>query len=262
MRIMGVDVQGVLVMVAAGLLSTMPVSAQPKPAGPPPYVASIRPAGGAPGGFQITPGLFRAGDVTARLLIAIGYGLQPWQITGGPGWLDTDRFDVEARLESDADQGSEGMMIKAMLADRFHLVLHPDTGDASIYALEVAANGPNQLNLKRSEVSEKLSMDFRAASLEGKAAPIGLFASLIATRLGRNVIDRTNLTGRYDIHLKWTPDAPASAPAGAAALAEPIDSSGPSLFTAIQEQLGLRLRPVRGPSGFLVVDHMEKPSAN
>jgi uncharacterized protein (TIGR03435 family) len=237
--------------------------AQPKPEIAPHYVASIRPASGAPGGFWITPGLFRAGNVTPRFLIAIAWGLQTWQITGGPGWLDADRFDVEARLEnSSADKGREGEMIKALLADRFLLVLHPDTGDASIYALEVGPNGPNPLNLKPSEPSEKLSMDFRAASLNGTATPLGLFASLIATRLGRNVIDQTRLAGTYDIHLKWTPDAGISPPSGPATLPEPMDSSGPSLLTAIQEQLGLRLRSVRGPSGFLVVDRMERPSAN
>lgn len=247
----------------AGSLSSMPMSAQPKPGISPSYVASIRPASGAGGGFRITPGLFRASNVTARFLIAIAYGLQPWQIIGGLGWLDTDRFDVEARLENDRDaKGDEGAMIKALLADRFRLVLHPDTGDASVYALEVGANGPDRLNLKPSEASEKRSMDFRAASLDGTAVPLGLFASLIATRLGRNVIDRTNLAGQYDIHLKWTPDAPISPPSGPAALPERIDSSGPSLFTAIQEQLGLRLRSSRGPSGFLVVDRMERPSAN
>lgn len=247
----------------AGSLSTMPLFAQPTPDIPPSYVASIRPASGAPGGFWITPGHFRASNVTARFLIAIAYGLQPWQIAGGLGWLDADRFDIEARLESDpSDKGGEGSMIKALLADRFQLVLHTDTGDATIYALEVGANGPNLPNLKPSAASEKRSMDFRAASLDGTAVPLGLFASLIATRLSRNVIDRTNLAGEYDIHLKWTPDAPTITPSGTAELTQPIDSSGPSLLTAIQEQLGLRLRSTRGPSGFLVVDRMEKPSAN
>ncbi len=247
----------------AGPLNVPLYAQDPKPESSPSYVASIRPASGAPGGFWITPGGFRASNVTARFLIAIAYGLQPWQITGGLGWLDSDLFDVEARLESDsADKGGEGPMIKALLEERFRLVLHRDTGDASIYALEVGSNGPNQLNLKPSEVSEKRSMDFRAASLDGTAVPLGLFVSLIATRLSRNVIDRTSLAGEYDIHLKWTPDALITSTSGPAELPGSIDSSGPSLFTAIQEQLGLRLRSVRGPSGFLVVDRMEKPSAN
>ncbi len=104
----------ILVLVVVSL-SSMPMSSQSKPAVSPSYVASVRPASGAPGGFWITPGLFRASNVTARFLIAIGYGLQPWQITGGPGWLDTERFDVDARLESEpADKGLEGPMIKAL----------------------------------------------------------------------------------------------------------------------------------------------------
>ncbi|HEY4088542.1 MAG TPA: TIGR03435 family protein [Bryobacteraceae bacterium] len=237
--------------------------AQPTPEIAPHYVASIRPASGAPGGFWITSGLFRASNVTARFLVAVAYGLQPWLITGGPGWIDSDHFDVEARLEnSSADKDRESAMIKALLTDRFRLELHPDTGDASIYALEIGANGPGGLKLKPSEASEKLSMDFRAASLDGTAVPLGLFASLIATRLGRNVVDRTDLSGKYDIHLKWTPDAVISPPSESGAVPAPMDSSGPSLLTAIQEQLGLRLRSIRGPSGFLVVDRMEKPSAN
>lgn len=257
------NLRAILTLAWVAFVAAIPLSAQPKLDIPPSYVASIRPAGGEPGGFWITPGLFRAGNVTARFLIAIAYGLQPWQITGGPGWLDADRFDVEARLESDpANKGREGQMIKALLADRFRLVLHKDTSDASVYALEVGANGPNGLNLKPSDASEKRSMDFRAASMDGTSVTLGLFASLIATRLGRNVIDRTNLTGQYDIHLKWTPDAPPTQPSGPGEIPQPIDSSGPSIFTAIQEQLGLRLRSVRGPSGFLVVDRMERPSEN
>ncbi len=201
---------GLLALVCVtGSFSTMPLSAQPKPQISPSYVASIRPASGAPGGFWITPGHRRAGNVTARFLIAVAYGLQPWQIIAGPGWLDANRFDVEARLENGpTDNVDEGPMIKALLADRFRLLLHPDTGDAAIYDLEVGAHGPNLPNLKPSGASEKRSVDFGAASLDGTAVPLRLFASLNATRLHRNVIDRTGLDGQYDIHLKWTPGAP------------------------------------------------------
>jgi uncharacterized protein (TIGR03435 family) len=213
-----------------------------------PYVASIKRASGEPGGFHITPGRFVARGVTARFLVAIAYGLQPYQIIGGPAWIDSERFDVEARLDDEADMGQEGSMIKALLADRFRFLMHKDTSNASIYALVVGVNGSK---IKSSADQSKVgSMNFGSASLVGTGVPLELFASLVGSRLGRTVIDRTNLVGRYDIDLNWTSER------------EAPDVPGPSIFTAIQEQLGLKLQSAKGPSGFLVIDRMERPSEN
>ena len=96
------------------------------------------------------------------------------------------------------------------------------------------------------------SMSIGASSMVGTGVPLGLFASLIGTKLGRTVIDRTHLAGHYDIALRWTPDAVDPDP----------DASGPSIFTAVQEQLGLKLQATKRSAGFLIIDRIEKPSAN
>jgi len=233
------------------------------------FVASIKPSNGDPGGFWTTPGRVLARNVTAKFLVAIAYGLQPFQISGGPGWVDSDRFDVEARLEdAKSNSGQEGLMMQSLLANRFKLVLHKDAGESSVYALVVGENG---LKIRASAdqtpgagMSPLGTMRIGATSLVGTGVPLGLFASLLGTRLGQTVVDQTNLAGRYDIDLRWSPDAAEVPSAGAEpgeALSQP-DTSGPSIFTAIQEQLGLKLQRTKGASGFLVIDHMEKPTEN
>lgn len=233
------------------------------------FVASIKPNNGDPGQYLTTPGRVIARNVTARFLVAVAYGLQPFQISGGPGWVDSDRFDVEARLEdAKTNSGQEGLMMKALLANRFKLVLHKDAGESSVYALVVGGNG---LKIKASAdqtpgtgMSPLGTMRIGATGLVGTGVPLGLLASLLGTRLGQTVVDRTNVAGRYDIDLRWTPDT-AMVPSASAEPGEalpPPDTSGPSIFTAIQEQLRLKLQPTRGASGFLVIDQMEKPTAN
>ncbi len=217
-----------------------------------PFVASIKPSpDNEPTGFKTTRGRFLARAVTARYLIAIAYGLQRFQIVGGERWVDGERFDIEAKLEAQsAGSGNEALMIKMLLADRFKLQVHQEARESPVYALVVAPGGP-----KIKAVSTQGGVNVREGMLVSTGMSMGLVASLLGTRLGRTVIDRTNLEGRYPIDLRWAPE-PGELPSDPSTTP---DLSGPSIFTAVQEQLGLKLVSTKGPSGFLVIDHIEKP---
>ncbi len=241
-----------------GCIDTLaPLLAQ-KSAAVPDFVVSIRKSTAAdPSAFHITPGRFSAQNVTARFLIAIAYGVQNFQVATVPGWVDTDHFDVEARIDgSKEEKGQERAMIQSLLADRFMLLIHPETRESTIYALVAAPGGPkiraSADQMPGGGMTPRGSMNIGASNLVGIGVPLGLFASLLGTRLDRTVIDQTNLPGRYDIDLRWTSDAVETQP----------DASGPSIFTAAQEQLGLKLQSGKGQAGFLVIDRIEKPSAN
>ncbi len=241
-----------------------PQFAQQSNAGPS-AVVSIKPhrSGDQPGGFRITRGRFVAQNVTVRLLIAVAYGVQPFQVSGGPRWVDTEGFDVEAKIEDpDARTDQQSAIVRALLDDRFKLVVHRDATPISGYALVVAGTAPKmRLSADQSPGGTPTGgVHVGPGNLVGTGIRLGLVASLLATRLGRPVVDRTNLPDRYDVDLRWTPDV-GEAPADATDVPQ-SDASGPSLFTAIQQQLGLRLDPIKAPSGFLVIDQVEKPSAN
>jgi uncharacterized protein (TIGR03435 family) len=229
------------------------------------FAASIKPSEGTEaGGFWITPGRFLARNVTARLLIAIAYGVQPFEVSGGPPWVDIHHFDVEAKLDNPrADAGQERAMIRSLLADRFGLLQHQGSQETSLYALVVARNGP-KIKLSADQqpgASPTGGVDIRPGRLVGRGMRLGLVASLLGTRLDRRVVDRTNLPERYDIDLRWTPDVE-EIPASPGDILPQSDSSGPSIFTAIQQQLGLRLESIKGPSGLFVIDRVKEPSAN
>lgn len=248
------------VVVCAGLLL-----AQQSNTGPSAVVSIKSSRGGdAPGGFRITRGRFVAQNVTVRLLVAIAYGVQLFQVSGGPRWVDTEHFDVEAKLDgADVRTGQESAMVRALLADRFKLVLHKDASQTSAYALVVTAKGPKmKLSADQSSGGTPTGgVHVGPGNLAGTGMRLGLVASLLGSRLGRPVVDRTNLPDRYDVDLRWAPNV-GEAPADAADALPQSDPSGPSLFTAIQQQLGLRLDAIKAPSGFLVIDEVEKPAAN
>jgi uncharacterized protein (TIGR03435 family) len=232
----------------------------------PPAVVSIKSSRGGddPGGFRMIRGRFVAENVTVRLLITVAYRVQPSQVSGGQRWVDRERFDVEGKLDGpDTRNDQEWAMVRALLADRFKLVLHKDEGQTPAYALVVAGKTPK---MKRSADQSPGGtptggVHIGAGNLVGTGIRLGLIASLLGTRLGRPVVDRTNLPDRYDVDLRWTPDV-GEAPTDAADALPRSDPSGPSLFTAIQQQLGLKLIAIKAPSGLLAIDEIEKPAVN
>jgi uncharacterized protein (TIGR03435 family) len=201
------------------------------------------------------------------------YRIPQQRILGGPKWLDSMRFDIEAKLDSAAVEelqklGSEqgGIQIQKMfqqlLADRFKLVVHWETRELPVYALVAAKNGPL---LKKTTLPEG---EADTTSNDGRFVARGLtmedlckaLTNELSRDLGRVVIDKTGLAGRYDVAIKWTPLAESAADSRADSAAAP--DTGPSIFTALQEQLGLKLESTKGPVQVLVIDNVEMPQEN
>ena len=252
---------------AAIHVAVQAVAAQ-TPDKPPAFeVASIKPAApNQPGmGMQRLPGgRINMKNVTLRVLISLAWDIRDFQITGGPAWIDSDRFDILAKPETEIPDNPEGrvrllQMIRTLAADRFGLVCHRETKETNVYALVVAKNG---LKLAAPTPQGHASMMGGRGKLEGKDAKPADLARLLSTILGRTVLDKTELSGEYDFNLQWTPDIGDGLAFKGAPPESPRAADGPSIFTAIQEQLGLKLESQKGPVEMLVVDRAEKPAEN
>jgi uncharacterized protein (TIGR03435 family) len=220
-------------------------------------------------GMRTLPGgRISMSGVTVKLLIQQAYGVRDFQIAGGPGWLGSDRYDITAKPEGAATNDQVKVMIQALLADRFKLQFHRETKELPTYALVVAKGGPKFHQSE--EVPEgsdqpkgtRVSMERGQFNLQ--RAPIAALANQLGQVLGRSVIDKTELTGKYDFKLEWTPDEGEGrmmrAPGGDGP--PPADTAGVSIFTAVQDQLGLKLESTKGPVEILVIDRAEKASEN
>jgi len=207
---------------------------------------------------------FKATNVPLTHLLVNAFGIRPGLISGLPAWANSLRWDVNAKV-TDPDikvmqnlsRQQEQQMLAALLADRFHLKTHIEIKTLPVYELVVAKGGPK---LKVSAVAPDSAaagdMDVHNTDLRATGVKLSDFAVNLSAPLDRTVIDKTGLTGRYDFRLQWTPDnATGAADNGAA-------DAPPNLFTAIQEQLGLRLQPAKGPVPTLVIDHIEQPTEN
>ena len=252
-------------------------------------VASIKPSSGDERRvmiqFQLGGGL-RTQGTTLKMLIREAYDVRDFQVSGGPGWINTDRFDVMAKVAGEAvPEGNPQDVfrnmsdnqrktfqeklrerLRALLADRCQLTIHRETKDQAVYALVVAKSGPKIKPSKEERPVPRL-MNGRG-QINAQGMEMQLLATSLSNQLGRPVIDRTGLTGHFDFELKWTPDPGQSAglfggspPPGVDA-PPPPDPNGPSIFTAVQEQLGLRLESSKGPVEMIVIDRVEKPSEN
>jgi uncharacterized protein (TIGR03435 family) len=248
-------------------------------------VASVKPSqGGGPGrGFGVTPaGQFMAQSMTVADLVGVAYGknlpLRRFQIAGGPGWIDSDRFDIAANSPIAAPTPEQvGAMIRALLIERFKLVAREETKDAPIYVLNLARQdrqfGPK---LKPSGYTcfvgpeppaDPSNCVFRVGYgvLTGRGVPMPTLAYSIQNfyGIGRLVVDRTGLAGGYDMDMEWAPltqfrqlgnlDPPADA-------ADRPVNSGPTIFIALKDQLGLSLDSSRGPVTAVVIERIEKPT--
>lgn len=177
-----------------------------------------------------------------KFLIRQAYNVNDEQISGGPGWVDRDLFEIDAKTAAPASQEQLNAMLQTLLAERFHLALHHATKQMPIYAM-VQAKGRTKL-----QATEGTGTSAGRGFVRGTMEMDTLARNLTAV-LGRPVIDQTGLRGTYKVALQWSPD-------------DQSDASGPSPFTAIQEQLGLRLDAQKGPVPILTIDRAEKPSEN
>lgn len=227
-------------------------------------VASIKPsdASDPQKTSDVRGGTLQARNYSLKNLIQMGWNVRSFEVLGGPAWLDTEKYNVDAKpavpLNMFGPPG-EGMdkvrlMVRSLLEDRFKLRVHTETREARVYFLVVARNGP-RLKPTAEAAGPGTSMHdagkgrFVATQIDMRM----LAQNELGGEVGVPVIDKTNLTGAYDLTLDWNPDDDASTPAS---------GSTPSIFTALQEQLGLKLEPGRGPVEILYVDHAERASAN
>jgi uncharacterized protein (TIGR03435 family) len=200
-------------------------------------------------------------------LMTFAYGVHAQQIVGGPPWMQTDRYDVTGQPEAPGvpNQDQLRAMIRGLMADRFKLAFHRETRELSVYAIVVRGGGPPKLTRNDSNPKGLPSLLFRGLGvLPAMNATMGDLAGVLQTAvLDRPVVDRTGLEGRYDFTLTWTPDETQFAGLGVRVPPPSGDPNAPpGLFTAFQEQLGLRLDSTRAPAEVLVIDRVERPSEN
>jgi uncharacterized protein (TIGR03435 family) len=228
-------------------------------------VASIKPnQSGArhailsyPGGRLVTT------NATLKVLIGFAYNLRDYQISGGPSWLDSIGYDILATPDHPANPSAENIdtfrqLMRTLLSDRFQLMTHFEAKELPVYALVPAKDGAKLKDTGNVQDPRDMSLHGGIGLITAQHIPMEFVAQQLSDRLGRLVIDKTALTGHYDFKLEWTPDETESngAPPPAA------DRTGPSLFTALKEQLGLKLEAQKAPVQILVIDHAEKASEN
>jgi len=265
-------------------------------------VASIKPNASA-NGVATFPyplgGRITATNVNLKILIAFAYKVRNFEISGAPGWvnsgwIDSDRYDVTAKAAESSAPGQilgveqYQLMLQSLLADRFKLAVHRETKEMPVYAVLAAKGGPRLPEAKPGscvtfgpdsppplrvpgQSSPLVCGGFSMGpySLEGRKLSVAQLVNALSIVLGRPVIDKTGFTGTFDVHLEFAPEGTAArgqggfGPPGSPANAGNPDTSRPSIFTAVQEQLGLRLESQKGLSEVLVIDHVERaPSEN
>jgi uncharacterized protein (TIGR03435 family) len=315
------------ILVSTLALSAIIVVLNAQDPAPVPYVASVKKnAGGFGGQIRIMPGNISVNGMPVRILIRQAFGqLQDFQLVGGPDWINSDRFDIEAKPEGGGPMSPQVLqsVFRQILEDRFALKVHKETRELPMYALMLARSdgrlGPN-LKPSSEECTARMAARGRGPAPDGRGGPapdarggfavgrggpppdgragpgraggpppdfdappvcgqrgggfgrlraggttMADFAAMISGTAQRVVIDKTGLTGYYDFALTYTPSGdqlPQGPPPPGAPPPPPIDPDGPSFFTAIQEQLGLKLENQRGPVEVVVIDSIEQPTEN
>jgi uncharacterized protein (TIGR03435 family) len=223
-------------------------------------VVTIKPDPDGHGFFKLSPDSFSMGGMPAWVLIRSAYGvLMEGQVVGLPDWAKTEPIAVEAKMDADTARKLRKLppmeqwkqmqfMLQAMLADRFALKAHRETKDLPIYELTVAKGGSKMK--QTAPDSSGGSADYASGKATAHQISIESLAANLSFAVGRVIVNKTGLEGGYDFTLDYAPDG-----------ADASDAR-PSIFTALEEQLGLKLEPARGPMDVIVVDHIERPTAN
>jgi uncharacterized protein (TIGR03435 family) len=231
-------------------------------------VVSVRPCqpDKGPNGMRPMPGGERyvAGCGPLRPTLWTSYWLQPDQVVGGPDWIDKDNFLIEGLAARSSTIGELHVMMQNALAERFNLRFHHEFKDVQAYVLALDKDGPKNLREHAPTNGSDLAIDRTSEGLHekwvAKSSPMDFFVWRLGLKLNRPVIDQTGLrAGGYDFELSFTNELSARPPD---ALAPNLDTSGPTIFQAFREQLGLKLDARRVPVEVIVIDHAEKPDAN
>jgi uncharacterized protein (TIGR03435 family) len=250
------------VIASAGLIASLSRQGfSQSPARPAFEVASIRPnTSGLSAPLDFGPKRFSAMGMSLNVLTQWAYDVRDFQVTGGPDWLNSARYDVQATTAEAVSQSQMRLMLQSLLTDRCHLQLHRDTREFSGYDLTIAKNGPKFQPVK--EGSARGGIQIRSGVLSGRGAPMATLAGALTILVERPVLDKTALDGNYDFKLEYDPSTVFSREAALGNPPTAGPSPGASIFTALQEQLGLRLESRKGPLEILVIDRLEKPSEN
>lgn len=227
-------------------------------------VAIIKPnKSGGPGahlGFD-GPHRFTSENTPLKYVVQWAWNLREFQIIGGPKWVDSDRFDIQAASENEATHDQMRVMLQTVLEDRFQLKVHREQREQLVYILTQAKGGAKIQPLPDTACRPPAEGEpakgcgnagWGPGGITGTGLTMTELTNYLSDVLKRSVIDNTELKDRYNIDLKWTPDDNTPVPT----------ETGPSIFTAIQEQLGLRLESSRAPADVLIIDQAEQPSEN
>ena len=281
----------IVVAALAALAVATPAAAQPDTR-PVFAVATIKynRSGDAGASMRLQPGgRIVVTNQPLRRLITFAYSLQPEQLAGGPSWLDTDRFDITAQAErniSPTPPGPAQLMMQRLLAEHFGLVVHTESRELPVYALTVARSdgrlgprikpadrdclalvtqAPGGVPVQAPRLADGrpgcgVTRDATGTVMAGGTTMTMLAISMLTGPAGRLVVDRTGLTGPYDFDFEFAADpAPGATPAPDTATTA---GDRPSLFTALEEQLGLKLQPTRAPVDVTVIDPVTPPTEN
>lgn len=254
------------VLVAGGLTTAALAQGTTAPA----FAASVvKPSGPASGNglsVKFLPGgRFVARNANVRLLIKIAYNLNDDEVTGGPAWIGLKHFDIDATMDAATDSGNgtvdkerNHLLLQGLLRDRFQLKLRSEMRPMSTYALVAAKGGP-KMTLSAAQAGDA-QIHGGLGHITAANASMDQLAAAVEDWVGHPVKNLTGLDGRYDFKLEWTPDQ-ATGP-GASQVTDPADYSGPTIFTAVQQQLGLSLQARKTDSLCEVVESVELPSEN
>lgn len=251
-------------IMAVGLMAVS-ISGQTTSSQPAFDVASVKPVNPSSHGISLSgdPSRLAVRNVTIKFLIGLAYNVKDFQILGGPRLLDSERYDIEATYGVNSPERRDRrltfvtiqadpqvrLMLQTLLVDRFHLAIRHETKELPAYSLNIANNGPKLRESTTPEDSQDMRVDL--GQIKSNRMSMEQLAGVLSRLLEVPIVDKTGLTAYYDLLLKWSPDE-----------ASADTTSAPSIFTAIQETLGLRLITGRQPVDVLLIDHVERPTPN
>ncbi len=261
-----------MALTSSRLIGQLPKQAElqgttPQPAFTGYDVVSIKPNVSGSGSMRISARetTFQATNTSLKMMLVNAYGVRDALISGLPKWAESARWDINAKIVDPLPEVASSKLsreqstelyrtkVQSILNDRFHLKAHKETRILPLYELVVI---PGPLRFKKSEPSEEehSGINVHNRNMTGTAIPLSAFAGFLSDQVGRTVMDKTGLEGTYDFTLKWSPDELAEAAKETGIIDRP-----PEIYTALQEQLGLKLVSGKGSSEVLVVDSVEQP---
>lgn len=225
--------------------------------------AAVKPSHSASGdgGIRFDPGLLTATNVPLRFIITFAYRIRDFQLSGAPGWIDSERYDISAKAEGTVTPEQMRLMLQSLLEDRFQLKVRRKTEQKPALLL-MQAKGAIRLRESGADCEALAKQDSTRGrtcgswfgsdhEFVGTKISMTQFAEWLSGQEERPVIDNTGNAGSFDVHLSWATDDQSDSP-----------NAAPTIFTAVQEQMGLKIESGKGPVEILAVEHVEKPSEN